>query len=444
MKRLVAFFLSLNLLFLLCGCGKKEAEKIPEDTVIAFSEAMQALDGDAMRECLLNPDNDELLAELGLENENESESDEDNPFNQLFKSKAEKWAKDLQYEIVKVERNGDLVEATVKYTYNDASPIMQELIRELFTRVFDGSLDYLSDASEEEIAKYLELVAKEKLFTTTVEKTEETIQLLLVSVNDEWKITELPSEVYDIVTFNLYTATKELELLFSESTANGTTNDKTDDTSSNTTNNNLVESDAVCLKKVGERSYTIVDKSQAYDKKLVWDKNADSYYDAETECWVWYNTAVVPATWQYWYDYISPDYGDFGWMEHDETGWYIEATEGNWIQLPQKYETSNLWSISEQNVLNASEPATTAVSVPEPTPAPAPAAETPFDIARRYIDQPLDELTSVIGQPLSSVYGPSCLIAGAQDGQLQYDGFWIYTLKDGDTETVKDVLEGEA
>ena len=74
-----------------------------------------------------------------------------------------------------------------------------------------------------------------------------------------------------------------------------------------------------------------------------------------------------------------------------------------------------------------------------------PAGEpTPFEIAQGFIDHPLEELVAAIGEPLSSVYGPSCLIPGGQDGQLQYDGFWIYSVKDGEMETVKDVLEGEA
>ena len=74
-----------------------------------------------------------------------------------------------------------------------------------------------------------------------------------------------------------------------------------------------------------------------------------------------------------------------------------------------------------------------------------PVAEpTPFEIAQGFIDHPLEELIAAIGEPLSSVYGPSCLIPGGQDGQLQYDGFWIYSVKDGEMETVKDVLEGEA
>ena len=74
-----------------------------------------------------------------------------------------------------------------------------------------------------------------------------------------------------------------------------------------------------------------------------------------------------------------------------------------------------------------------------------PVAEpTPFEIAQKYIDRPLDELIDVIGEPLSSEYVPSCLIQGGQDGILQFDGFWVSTIKDGDLETVNAVLEGEA
>ena len=69
---------------------------------------------------------------------------------------------------------------------------------------------------------------------------------------------------------------------------------------------------------------------------------------------------------------------------------------------------------------------------------------TPFEIAQKYIDRPLDELIDVIGEPLSSEYVPSCLIQGGQDGILQFDSFWVSTIKDGDLETVNAVLEGEA
>ena len=72
-----------------------------------------------------------------------------------------------------------------------------------------------------------------------------------------------------------------------------------------------------------------------------------------------------------------------------------------------------------------------------------PAGEpAPFDIAQDYIDRPLEELVAALGEPVSSEYGPSCLVQGAEDGMHQYEGFFISTLKDGDMETVKDVFKG--
>ena len=93
-----------------------------------------------------------------------------------------------------------------------------------------------------------------------------------------------------------------------------------------------------------------------------------------------------------------------------------------------------------------SQPAETAVpSATLPDAGLEPAGEpTPFEIAQEYIDRPLEELIDAIGEPLSSDYVPSCLIQGGQDGILQYDGFWVSTIKDGNMETVNAVLEGEA
>ena len=61
-------------------------------------------------------------------------------------------------------------------------------------------------------------------------------------------------------------------------------------------------------------------------------------------------------------------------------------------------------------------------------------------IAKGYVDKPLSELQAEIGEPLSVTYVSSCLIPGGQDGELHYDGFTVYTVKSGDTETIQDVL----
>lgn len=78
------------------------------------------------------------------------------------------------------------------------------------------------------------------------------------------------------------------------------------------------------------------------------------------------------------------------------------------------------------------EPEAPAEDVPEePTP-------DPVEIARGLIDQPISELYAQIGEPESSDYAPSCMGDG-EDGMLFYDGFIVYTYREGDVETVYDV-----
>ena len=100
----------------------------------------------------------------------------------------------------------------------------------------------------------------------------------------------------------------------------------------------------IILDKKGSDSYSIT-SAKTGDKKLEWDSGADSWYDVDTDCWLWYNTDVEPAVWQYWYEGISSDFEESGWMEHDTDGWYIEAYEGDWIELPVEYDISGLWYI---------------------------------------------------------------------------------------------------
>ena len=97
-------------------------------------------------------------------------------------------------------------------------------------------------------------------------------------------------------------------------------------------------------------------------------------------------------------------------------------------------------------------------SEPEPEPSAEPVATLPdaglvrdtkaspspsealFELAKGYVDKPLSELQAEIGEPVSSSYVSSCLIPGGEDGELHYDGFTVYTVKSGDSETVQDVI----
>ena len=78
--------------------------------------------------------------------------------------------------------------------------------------------------------------------------------------------------------------------------------------------------------------------------------DGEDWYDSKSECWFYYNDTVAPYQWQYWYEGISSDYGDYGWMEYDpnEDTWYVETGEGNWVHLPSKYDTSKLWHMTDE------------------------------------------------------------------------------------------------
>ncbi len=65
-------------------------------------------------------------------------------------------------------------------------------------------------------------------------------------------------------------------------------------------------------------------------------------------------------------------------------------------------------------------------------------------LAESCIDKSVEELYGLIGEPLSADYAPSCLNPGeGEDGNLYYDGFVVYTYREGDTETVNYVEESE-
>ena len=100
-------------------------------------------------------------------------------------------------------------------------------------------------------------------------------------------------------------------------------------------------------------------------------------------------------------------------------------------------------------------PAPVASATPAPVVAPSAApSETPADSpstaptaapqatkadAAAFIGRNVSDLLAAVGQPASRSYAPSCLGSG-EDGELTYDGFTVYTYREGDTETVQDVL----
>ena len=83
-------------------------------------------------------------------------------------------------------------------------------------------------------------------------------------------------------------------------------------------------------------------------------------------------------------------------------------------------------------------PAVTPTEAATEAPTEAVVEETAADLkalAESCIDKDISELYALIGEPASSEYAPSCLVEG-EDGALYYDGFVVYTTREGEVETV--------
>ena len=60
-------------------------------------------------------------------------------------------------------------------------------------------------------------------------------------------------------------------------------------------------------------------------------------------------------------------------------------------------------------------------------------------LAESMIGEEVSKLIEAIGEPDSADYASSCLGPG-EDGELQYNGFTVYTYKEGDSEVIQNVL----
>ena len=91
----------------------------------------------------------------------------------------------------------------------------------------------------------------------------------------------------------------------------------------------------------------VISDSSDYDLRLSWSDYDESYYDADSDCYVWFNTDMDPALWQYWYEGISSDYDDSGWMEYEDGTWYIETAYGNWEEVDLSAYGDRIWHFAD-------------------------------------------------------------------------------------------------
>lgn len=109
-----------------------------------------------------------------------------------------------------------------------------------------------------------------------------------------------------------------------------------------------------------------------------------------------------------------------------------EPTGGEELQITVKPKTETDTTVPEETTGESESTDTTSSEEVSDTTAPATDKKA---LAQSCMGKNVSELYALIGQPNSSDYAPSCLVDG-EDGMLYYDGFVVYTTREGDVETV--------
>lgn len=99
------------------------------------------------------------------------------------------------------------------------------------------------------------------------------------------------------------------------------------------------------LDKIDEDVYKVVSEDENPERRLEWNEEFCGYYDDLSDGYVWYD--VKREQWRYWFNGISSDYKDYGWMVYKPEGWRVQKDYADWIKLPEKYDRSKLWYIRQ-------------------------------------------------------------------------------------------------
>ena len=99
------------------------------------------------------------------------------------------------------------------------------------------------------------------------------------------------------------------------------------------------------LDKIDEDVYKVVSEDEDPERRLEWNEEFCGYYDDLSDGYVWYD--VKREQWRYWFNGISSDYKDYGWMVYKPEGWRVQKDYADWIKLPEKYDRSKLWYIRQ-------------------------------------------------------------------------------------------------
>lgn len=127
----------------------------------------------------------------------------------------------------------------------------------------------------------------------------------------------------------------------------------------------------------------------------------------------------------------------------EETEAAPEATATPTIEELQAASESDAEALAREFESSASSSTDAEATADEETADEEEAAEatdtSAYETALEYIGLTVEELYEAIGEPTEAQYAASCLQENAEDGQLFYDGFYIWSLRTEDSEIVYQV-----
>ncbi|MBP5750944.1 MAG: DUF4878 domain-containing protein [Firmicutes bacterium] len=197
MKKILALLLVFSLVFGMAACSSGPK---PEDTVKKFFDAMKAFDFETMSAC----------CEDGFDAEDMLSEEEEDLTGLLDYLKEN--AKGLTYKIGSSEVKDDKAKVDVSVEYTDTSQVVGEALGTYITALFTAM--FSEDASEEELEKAFTEGLANAIETKETTRLTEDYTLDLVLSGEEWKLTNVPEEMANVMMGNLTHAFDNLEDLF--------------------------------------------------------------------------------------------------------------------------------------------------------------------------------------------------------------------------------------
>ncbi|SHF21096.1 hypothetical protein [Alkalibacter saccharofermentans] len=206
MKKNVILLLIVVVVILITGCSN--APK-PETTVEGFLEASKELDIVKMAEFVEKSEIEDQ--EIFDEFEEIEEGSLEASFMDYLKENASKMTYDISGSTV--EDDKATVDVDVKYV--DGGSVMKATIVEVFTKVFAGAFAGVEYSEEETNQIFISELnnQREKITETFVEKS---IRIDCVLIDDKWYITNLDTEILDVILSNFVSVSEELDEDFSD------------------------------------------------------------------------------------------------------------------------------------------------------------------------------------------------------------------------------------